>query len=332
MKRAGNLIDAIASIDNLYLAWTKTIRGKQEKSAVLRFRERFHDNIYELSAALRRGTKRWGPYYCFTIHDPKERVIKVAPLEDRIAYHAIMNVCEPVFERQQIFDSYACRKGKGQFAALERAKEFSRKSPFFLKLDARKYFDSISHEALKSKLERLFKDPTLLRLFFNLIDSYESTPGCGIPIGSLTSQFFANAYLSYLDHFVHEELRCGKYVRYMDDILLWGEREALKGWFRRIDEYCREELRISLKPFVLNRSGHGVSFLGYRVLPGRLLASPRSKKRFAHKIREALQEYLAGRLAEDEFLMKLQTLVSFLSHADTVAFRRRVLRENGLCP
>lgn len=332
MKRAGDLISKISTIDNLYLAWTKTIRGKQDKPAVLRFRENFHENIRALSDDLREGTKTWGPYYCFTIHDPKERVIKVAPLEDRIAYHAIMNVCEPVFERQQIFDSYACRKGKGQFAALDRAKAFSRKSPFFLQLDVRKYFDSVPHEILKSKLGRLFKDRVLLRLFTRLIDSYETTPRNGIPIGSLTSQFFANMYLAYLDHFIQEELRCGRYVRYMDDLILWGEREELKDWYCQIEVFCRETLQISFKPFILNRCGHGVSFLGHRVFPGRLLINQRSKKRFSRKVREALEEFRAGYLTESEFLIKIETLISFISHADTEALRRRVLRENGLCP
>ena len=165
MKRAGKLIGPITDSDNLRLAWTKAIRGKRSAASVLTYRENLDRNLRQLSESLASGTYSWGPYFSFKIHDPKERVIKVAPLADRIAHHAICHVCEPFFERFQIYDSYACRKGKGQLAALHRAVHFSSKYGWYLKLDVRKYFDSISHEILFRQLERLFKDPILLKLF-----------------------------------------------------------------------------------------------------------------------------------------------------------------------
>ncbi len=141
-------------------------------------------------------------------------------------HHALTLVCEPVFERLLIADTFACRRGKGREAAVERAKQFARRYPWFLKLDIRKYFNSIDHERLLWLLGRKFKDRRLLDLFGRIIASYEVTPGRGVPIGSLTSQHFANFYLAGLDRFVKEGLRAGGYVRYMDDFVVWDENRT----------------------------------------------------------------------------------------------------------
>ena len=221
MKRFGNLIDRIVEPDNLRLAWLKTIRGKSTERAVLRFRPSLGDCLEGIASDFVNGTYRWGEFSRFTIFDPKERQIKVAPLRDRIAYHAICNICGPVFERYQIDQSCACRKGKGQTEAIRLAVSYSRNNNWYLKLDVRKYFDSVCHSVLEKLLFRLFKDQRLLVLFHSLIDSYHTEAGRGIPIGSLTSQYFANHYLGTLDHFVKEHLHCRAYVRYMDDFILW---------------------------------------------------------------------------------------------------------------
>jgi RNA-directed DNA polymerase len=127
-----------------------------------------------------------------------------------------MNVCEPVFERWLISDTFACRQGKGRLAALDRARKFAACHPFFLKLDVRRYFDSVPHDVLYRRLDRLIKDPRLLCLLHRIIGSFSTTPGRGLPIGSLTSQHFANAYLGALDRFVKERLRVTGYVRNQD--------------------------------------------------------------------------------------------------------------------
>ncbi len=155
-----------------------------------------------------------------------------------------MNLCEPIFERRSIYDSYACRKGKGRLAAIDRAREFCRRNRFFLKMDIRRYFDSVNHEVLRSLLRRMFKDERLLQLFKQIIESYETTPGTGIPIGNLTSQHFANSYLGSLDRFIKEELRCRHFVRYMDDFVVWSDDRAWLPFSRllgmRIPVVCAE--------------------------------------------------------------------------------------------
>lgn len=163
----------------------------------------------------------WGHYHQFTIYDPKVRVISAAPFCERVMHHAIMNVLEPVFENHLMFHSYACRKGKGIQAAILYAFSCSKAHHWFLKLDIRKFFDSISHQILKNQLRRLFKDTRLLFLLDSLIDSYQTSPATGLPIGNLTSQFFANHYLFAMDHYILEKLRPRAYVRYMDDFVLW---------------------------------------------------------------------------------------------------------------
>ena len=164
-KRIGFLMPYIADPDNLRLAFWKARKGKEIKEEVIDFRKYLDKNLVSLRNELLNGTEEVGNYYYFTIHDPKERVICAAPFRQRVLHHAIMNVCHPIFERFQIFDSYATRVGKGQYAALERAKIYSAKYQWFCKLDVRKYFDSIDHEVLYQQLTTKFKDPYLLDLF-----------------------------------------------------------------------------------------------------------------------------------------------------------------------
>jgi retron-type reverse transcriptase len=201
MKRQNYLFEAIADYQNIRLAFLKAIRGKRSTAAVLLFCGNIDANLEEIRKRLLSDTVLWGSYNSFTITDPKERVISAAPIEDRVMHHAIMNILEPVFERQMIFHTYACRKDKGTHAALRYAFSQCKSHEWFLKLDIRKYFDSINHTILKEHLDRLIKDYRVRRLFYGIIDSYCKTPGTGLPIGNLTSQFFANLYLSRLDHF-----------------------------------------------------------------------------------------------------------------------------------
>ena len=323
-------MEKITEPDNLRLAWLKAIKGKRCKSVVLNYRKSLDENLRELGDSLFSGARRWGPYYTFTIFDPKEREIKVAPLEDRIAYHAIMNYCEPIFDSYQIFNSYACRQGKGQWAALECARVFSRQNVWYLKCDIRKYFDSISHVILRGMLEKRFKDSLLLDTFNNLIESYNSEPGKGIPIGSLTSQFFANHYLGSLDHYIKRDLHCGAYLRYMDDFVLWGSKEELLKYRDSIDLFCADNLGLTLKQSEINQVQRGLPFLGLRVYPNSIRLSHRARYRYRSKIIATLIEWNQGALTEEEFCNKINSLNAFMRMADSLAFRQRVWRETGI--
>jgi len=188
MKRAGALLDAIADPGNLRLAFWKAAKGKGAKADCRAFQEKLDANLAALRADLLAGSARVGAYHYFTIHDPKERTICAASFPERVLHHALMNVCEPVLERAAVFDSYACRKGKGQLAAVRRAESCARQYGWFLKLDVRKYFDSVDHDILQGLLRRKFKDAVVLGLFDQVLASYQTVPGRGLPIGNLTSQ------------------------------------------------------------------------------------------------------------------------------------------------
>ena len=316
MKRAGNLYPLIAETDNLRLAFYKAQRGKAGKAEVMRFRENLDLELRSLREQLLSGDVRLGEYHYFTIHDPKERVICAASFRERVLHHAIMNVCEPVFERYQIFDSYACRKNKGVDVCLERARYFCRNSKWHLKLDIHKYFDSVDHRVLLGLLDRRFKDAQLLNLFSNLLDTYETAPERGLPIGNLTSQHFANLYLGSLDRKIKEVWRVAAYLRYMDDFVLFArDRQTLTALESRIREFLAEELHLELNDRIINRNAHGVPFLSYLVHGDRLRLSLKAKRRFRRKIAAA------NAVESQEHALPL---LAFVDRADSFGFRYKL--------
>ncbi|MDE7388445.1 MAG: RNA-directed DNA polymerase, partial [Muribaculaceae bacterium] len=203
------------------MAAHKAFKGKSQTPEVLKFRRNFMDSIIRLRQEIIYGEVEIGNYNQFIIFEPKQRLICAAPLRQRIMHHAIMNVCHCIFDRQLIYDSYASRPLKGTHRAIQRVREKSVGYRYFVKLDIRKFFDSIDHGVLKSLLRRILKDKKLLQLLDQIIDSY----GCerGLPIGNLTSQYFANYYLSPLDHYMKEDIKAPVYVRYMDDVIMMAQ-------------------------------------------------------------------------------------------------------------
>ena len=326
MRRAGDLYPRLCDPENLRLAFWKASRGKRHKPDVVRFRENLTEELDRLAEELAAERVPVGAYRYFEIRDPKPRTICAAPFRERVLHHAILNVCEPVFESYQIHDSYACRRGKGSYAALARAQEFARRHSHFAKLDVRKYFPSIDHEVLLGLLERRFKDRALLSLLGRIVESHCTAPGRGVPIGNLTSQYFANHYLAVLDHHVKEALRVRGYLRYMDDFVLWAEdRETLKGLCRSVRAFCRERLRLELKEPVLGRCADGMSALGYRMFPRRLTLTPRSRRRFAQKLAACERAYAEGRITEQQAALRAEPLLAFAGHATTRGLRNSVL-------
>ena len=325
MKRTGNLIEQIVSLDNLYLAYQKASKGKQGKLEVRTFAEHFDDNISRLRSEILDGSIAIGAFRYFTIHDPKERVISAAPFRDRVLQHAIMNVCHPYFDRTLIDTTYATRKGKGVYAALEKAVWATTRYEYTVKLDVRKYYDSIDHSILKARLRRLFKDKALLSLLDKIIDSYSVTEGKGLPIGNLTSQYFANLYLSDLDHKAKELWHASVYIRYMDDILIAADdKPCLKACVDHMAQTARL-LQLTFKPPVWRNAKCGQNFLGYKVLPYRYTLSGRSKRRFRSKLITYTRLMKSGRWGEAEYQEHVLPLLSFVCHADSEAFRRDCL-------
>jgi len=232
----------LVSWDNLYLAYRKAAKGKRGKPSAARFEYRLEDNLIQLQQELLTKTYRPGQYHSFYIHEPKRRLISAAPFRDRVVHHALCNLIAPLFERSFISDSYANREGKGTHRALDRAQQFARRYRYVLQCDIRQFFPSIDHAILRDILVRKIDDPDVMWLVDLILESgvgvlskeYKMAyfPGDdlfainrprGLPIGNLTSQFWANCYLNPFDHFVKRELHCQGYLRYVDDSLFFGD-------------------------------------------------------------------------------------------------------------
>lgn len=301
MKRATSLFNCIVSFENLRSAWLKARKGKTKKKAVKNFSRNVNANLTLLKHRL--CENNFSSYVQFKVHDPKERIISVVPFSDRVMHHAIMNVLESVFERQSICHTYACRKGKGTHAAARYAKRKASSSKYFLKLDVKKYFDSIDHKCLKRQLSRIIKDSKCLMLLFAVIDSYASSSGAakGLPIGNLTSQFFANFYLSSLDHFILERMNVCGYVRYMDDMVLFANSmEELKNMHKAVAAFCADELALQLKEAVFGATAHGVPFLGWRIAENRVYILQKTKRRMKNTLKKIERKFALGQISEQE--------------------------------
>jgi retron-type reverse transcriptase len=230
-----NLYPQVWSFENLYLAYRKARKGKRGRAPAATFEFNLESNLLQLQEELETKTYRPGPYTSFYIHEPKRRLISAAPFRDRVAHHALCNVIEPLFERRFISDSYANRQGKGTHRTLDRCQEFARHHRYVLQCDIRQFFPSIDHTVLREALARVITDPDVMWLVDRILASgvgvlseeYEMVwfPGDdllavhrprGLPIGNLTSQFWANVCLNPFDHFVKRELRCKAYLRYVN--------------------------------------------------------------------------------------------------------------------
>ncbi len=247
VKSYANLWPQVTSWENLTAAYRKCRKRKRYKREAVAFDYAWETNLLLLRQDLLDGSYTPGRYRHFYVFEPKRRKISAAPFRDRVVHHALVGVLEPLFERRFIFDSYACRRGKGTHRALDRAQSYLRRHAFYLKTDVVRFFPNVDHAVLLDLLARQIRDRRLMELIGSIVASGEGVlreeatdeffPGDdlfsllrpkGLPIGNLTSQFFANVLLDQVDHFVKEELRAPGYVRYADDLVLFGDdKQAL---------------------------------------------------------------------------------------------------------
>jgi len=334
MKRYGNLFHRVYSFKALSESALKAAKGKKKKPRVARFLYNLENEIIDLEKMLL--TKRYHPrpYRTFKVYDPKERMICAADFRDRVVHHAVCKVLEPIFERSFISGTYACRKYKGTHLAIKRAQAFNRRYAYFLKLDVHKFFDSVDHDILKSQLRRKIKDADLLWLTDVFIDHPVpwTKTGKGIPIGNLTSQHFANFYLSGLDHFIKEYLRIEGYIRYMDDLVLFAdEKETLWDAADRIERYLSEKLLLSVKKgsLFLAPVRQGLPFLGFRVFPGIIRISRKGWRRFRRKVQLCDSRLNKGTIDNDKWTRSMASLVGHLKQPDTRNLRASFFQRPG---
>lgn len=342
------MYQTLCSWDNLLSAYRKASRGKRGHPNVAAFEYRLEDNLLQLQLELETKTYTPGPYHSFYIHEPKRRLISAAPFRDRVVHHALCNLIEPLFERSFISDSYANRKDKGTHRALDRAQEFARRFPYVLQCDIRQYFPSIDHAILREILGRKLEDVNILKLidlilgsgrgvlaeeytmvYFENDDLFAMNRPRGLPIGNLTSQFWANCYLNPFDHFVKRELSCRGYVRYVDDFLLFADDKQLLAKWRVALIQRLAQLRVTLHAGAaqIRPVREGVSFLGFRVFPTHRRLKNRvgfaARRRLTHLVRA----FQAHQIGFDRVDASVRGWVNHARYGDTMQLRRAVLSD-----
>ncbi len=296
----------ISSPENLLKAWQEFLLGKRKKHDVQEFQLRLMDNILALHADLADGTYRHGGYRAFNVSDPKPRHIHKASVRDRLLHHAIYRELYPAYDRLFISDSFACRNNKGMHAAVNRFRSFAFKvgrnntrTCWVLKCDIRKFFANIEHGILMHMLRQKIADPQLLELLHRIIESFETVPGKGLPLGNLTSQLFVNIYMNEFDQFMKHNLRVKHYVRYADDfVVLSPNREWLEIILKEMEIFLKERLRLELHPdkVFIKTLASGVDFLGWVHFPDHRVLRSATKRRMLkrmslHRTAETVASY-----------------------------------------
>jgi len=346
MKSYKHLYPQIWSFENLYLAYRKARKGKRAREGAASFERIQEEQLLSLQEELISKSYSPGAYHSFYIHDPKKRLISAAPFRDRVIHHALCRVIEPIWECRFIHDTYANRVGKGTHRALDRTTQFARQYRYVLQCDIRQFFPSIDHTILMSELAHRIHDPEALwlcsRILYSGVDvlaeEYQMTwfPGDdllaairprGLPIGNLTSQFWANVYLNNLDHFIKRELKCPAYLRYVDDFLLFSdEKKCLHDWRDAIIEKLAEiRLKIheeSAQVFPVNT---GIPFLGFRIYPDHRRVKSRKVIHFRRKLKTMVSDYSMGKIPISSLHASIQGWINHVRYADSWGLRRSIL-------
>lgn len=351
-KTFRHLYPQICDLAALIAAYRRARRGKRGRVDVASFELRFEDHLLDLRDALTDGSYRPGAYRSFTITESgKRRIISAAPFRDRIVHHALCAVLEPIWEPRFIHDSYACRQGKGTHAAIDRAQHFARGHRYVLQMDVQQFFPSIDHAILRAQLARYVADAPTLTLIDHVLaggaatlrDSYQMMYFSGddlfaverprgLPIGNQTSQFWANVYLDPLDHFIQRELGCRAYVRYCDDLLLFGDdRAALHRWRAAIIAYAAglrltmHERRAQVAPVHT-----GISFLGWRIFPYLRRLKRRNILAFARRFRTLQRRYAVGAIGLADIHAAVKGWRGHARHGQTAALTRSLIHRRPL--
>jgi len=356
MKTYRNLYPKIYDLENLYLAYRKARCGKRGKSPAADFELIQDEELERLENELREMRYAHGAYHSFYIHEPKKRLISAAPFRDRVVHHALCRIIEPIWERRFIHDSYANRVGKGTHKAIDRAQLYARKYKYFLQLDIRQFFPSIDHVILKKELSRLIRDEKTLWLTDKILESgvgvlseeYEmvyfkgddpsinSGQGLfavnrprGLPIGNLTSQFWANVYMNDFDHFIKRELRAKAYLRYVDDFLLFSDdKKELWGWKKELIEKLN-----TLRLTIHRSSAHvfptekGIPFLGFRIYPEYRLLKARKANQYRRHLKSLNKKYKLGEIEREKVVASMQGWINHVRYGSTWGLRGAILNQ-----
>jgi len=327
MKRINNLFEKIVTKDNLLLAYQKARKGKSGQYGVRIFEKNVEKNIDQIYDKLMSGTYRTSEYSIFRIYEPKEREIFRLPFKDRIVHHAIMNILEPIWVSVFISHSYSCIKGKGIHGVLKTIKHDLNdveNTQYCLKLDIKKFYPSIDHDILKSIIRKKIKDTRLLKLLDEIIDSVE-----GVPIGNYLSQFFANLYLSYFDHYLKEEKKVKYYYRYADDmVILAPNKPYLHALLVDMNDYLTNQLNLQIKGNyqVFPTDVRGIDFVGYVFRHTHILMRKTIKVRFCRKAAKLNKK----KLDPKQYKMQIAPHLGWAKHCNSKHLQKKIIKNEEI--
>ena len=335
MKSYKNVYNKLCSYKNLILAFKKTRKHKTLKTYVIEFEKNLKENLLTLQTELFLHSYKPKPLETFILRDPKTRKISKSDFRDRIVYHAICNIIEPIFDRSFIYDSYANRKDKGSIKALKRFDYFKRKvsrnntrDAFILKADIKHYFEEVNHEILVKIIKKKIKDGNVIWLIKQILNNFNSkTKGVGMPLGNLTSQFFANAYLNELDYFIKYKLKVKYYIRYVDDfVILHNNRFLLECYKDNIKEFLNT-VNLELHP---NKSKiislkKGINLLGFRVFYHYKLLNKRNIRKVKNNLSKLQYKLDGGNIDYDKVYTIFEGWLAYSKHANTYKLRKKLI-------
>jgi len=354
MKRHGNLWHRVINFENLLKAAHQAQKSKKFRPSVLEFNADLEGNLIQIQQELQEKTYQPGKFHTFYVFEPKKRQISAAPYRDRVIHHALCNVIVPLFESSFIDDSYANRVGYGTHRALKRFIQFFHSSRYVLQCDIRKYFPSIDREILKSLIHRKIKCHDTLWLIDLIIDNGNEQepvlhyfPGddllapvmrpCGLPIGNLTSQLFANIYLNGFDHHLKQQVKARKYLRYADDFALFSNDKTFLDDARIAIEDYLVGLRLKIHPIKSQcfETRHGANFLGFRILSDRIRIRAESLRRGRRKLNYRIDQYRQGQIDRATLDNSIASWQGHLNHGDTWRLQQQLfapLQNPGFLP
>lgn len=330
MKRITIHLEEIADLNNLALALHKAAAGKRDRDNVRSFLDEADHRLNQLARSILDEQMPYGDFRTFTIFDPKKRLIHAACFPDRVFHHAVMNLAGPVFEKAMVDHSYACRPGKGVHRAVQQVQKNLRRFQWYVQIDIDGYFAAISHSRLAAVLKSRFKGREITHQFQRIMDSYYNEPGVGLPIGSLTSQYFANYFLDGLDRMLQEDQAVRAMVRYMDDIVWWCDsRLQARKVLRMAGEYLTSRRGLTIKSNIrIQRSRQGISYCGFRIAQGSVRLSRRRKRRFQQRRMFWEKQYMEGRLDACQLQTAYSAVHAITAGTDSLAWRRENLRRH----
>jgi RNA-directed DNA polymerase len=324
MSHKKTLFGQMIALDHLFLCWKQFRIGKRKRTDVQAFERHLEDHIFELYRSLQEDTYQHKSYWKFYVFDPKERHISKAHVRDRLVHHMLYNILESIYDKQFIFHSYACRKNKGTHLGITHLNRMLRKvsknnkqTAYALKMDIKRFFDTVSHNRLKELLSKKIQDEKVLNILSVIIDSFHVTPGRGLPLGNVTSQIFSNIYLHELDQFIKHVFKESFYLRYCDDfVIISSDENHLKNLIPQIEHFLETKLQLELHPkkVILKKWSSGIDFLGYISFPNHQIMRTSTKKRMLKRLSQRHESYLEGKITENTLDQSLQSYLGMLTY------------------